>query len=112
MTSPADLLARPAVIDGVDVDAVAAAVRACPAVNDLCAGPWGGVVSYFAGRQVAGIRIGPGHVLISVRGRWGVPVAELAGQVQQAVRALVAARRVDVVVADLAEAPAGSGAGA
>ena len=44
MTGPADLLARLAVIDGVDVDAVAAAVRACPAVDDLCAGPWGGVV--------------------------------------------------------------------
>jgi len=85
---------------------VAAAVRACPSVDDLCAGSWGGVVSYFAGRQVAGIRVSPDHVLISVRARWGVPVGELAGEVRGAVAALVAPRRVDIVVADLAEAPA------
>ncbi len=112
---PAD---RPALIEGVDLDAVAAAVRACPSVDDLCAGSWGGVVSYFAGRQVAGIRVSPDHVLISIRARWGVPVAELAGEVRGAVAALVAPRRVDIVVADLAEAPArtvpepGAGAGA
>ncbi len=100
---PAD---RPALIEGVDLDAVAAAVRACPSVDDLCAGSWGGVVSYFAGRQVAGIRVSPDHVLISVRARWGVPVVELAGEVRGAVASLVAPRRVDIVVADLAEAPA------
>jgi hypothetical protein len=102
---------RPGVIDGVDVDAVAEAARGCPAVDGLCAGSWGGVVSYFAGRQVPGIRVSPDHVLISVRGRWGVPVADLAGQVRAAVAALVAPRRVDIVVADLAEAPAAAGLG-
>ncbi|HEY8043033.1 MAG TPA: hypothetical protein VIF35_02100 [Streptosporangiaceae bacterium] len=102
------LLDGPAVIDGVDVDAVAAAVRACPSVDDLVAGPWGGVVSYFPGRQVAGIRVRPDHVLISVRGRWGVPVAELASQVRRAVSALAGPRRVDIEVADLAGGPAGA----
>jgi hypothetical protein len=100
-----------AVIDGVDLDAVAAAVRGCPAIDDLSPGPWGGVVSYLPGRQVAGLRVASDHVLISVRGRWGVPVAEMAHQVRTAVAGLVGPRRVDLDVADLAgvpgEAPAG-----
>ncbi|MGI8449720.1 MAG: hypothetical protein ACR2MP_21580 [Streptosporangiaceae bacterium] len=103
--------ARPAVVDGVDLDAVAAATRSCPAIDDLSSGPWGGVVSYLPGRQVAGVRVAPDHVVISVRGRWGVPVSEMARQVRTAVMPLVASRRVDLVVADLAgvpgEAPAG-----
>ena len=101
-----------AIIDGVDLDAVAAAVRSCPAIDDLSPGPWGGVVSYLPGRQVAGLRVASDHVLISVRGRWGVPVAEMARQVRAAVAGLVGPRRVDLEVADLAgvpgEAPAGS----
>ena len=92
-----------AVVDGVDLDAVAAAARNCAAVDDLCPGPWGGVVSYLPGREVAGVRVTHDHVVISVRGRWGVPVSELASQVRAAVTGLVAPRRVDVVVADLAE---------
>ena len=113
-----------AVVDGVDIDAVAAAARSCEGVDDLCPGPWGGVVSYLPGRQVAGVRIESDHVVISVRGRWGVPArgrgddpavgAHHPGgrhQVRAAVAGLVAPRRVDVVVADLAdadsEAPAG-----
>jgi hypothetical protein len=101
----------PAVADGVDLDAVAAAVRSCPAVDDLCPGPWGGVVTYLPGRQVPGVRVAPDHVVISVRGRWGVPASELACQVRAALTVLVGVRQVDLVVADLtdasAEAPAG-----
>lgn len=92
-----------AVVDGVDLDTVAAAARGCAAVDDLCPGTWGGVVSYLPGRQVAGVRVARDHVVISVRARWGIPVSELAGQVRAAVAELVAPRRVDVVVADLAE---------
>jgi hypothetical protein len=104
--SPAGSHLAAAVVDGVDLDAVAAAARSCPAVDDLCAGTWGGVVSYLPGRQVAGVRVARDHVVISVRGRWGVPVSEMAGQVRAAVTGLVAPRRVDVVVADLADADA------
>jgi hypothetical protein len=96
--------AAPAVVDGVDLDAVAAAARSCAAVDDLCSGPWGGVVSYLPGRQVAGVRVASDHVVISVRGRWGVPVSELAGQIRAAVKRLVAPRQVDIVIADLADA--------
>jgi hypothetical protein len=109
LVPPAGSNVAGAVVDGIDVDAVAAAARACPAVDDLCSGPWGGVVSYLPGRQVAGVRVASDHVVISVRGQWGVPVAELARQVRAALAALVAPRRVDVVVADLSE-PEGRGA--
>jgi hypothetical protein len=100
-----------AVIDGVDLDAVAAAVRSCPAIDDLSSGPWGGVVSYLPGRQLAGVRVASDYVLISVRGRWGVPVAEMARQVRTAVAGLVGPRRVDLEVADLAGAPGEAPAG-
>lgn len=106
MTQPAR-----AVVDGVDLDALAAAVRSCPAIDDLSPGPWGGVVTYLPGRQLAGVRVAPDHVLISVRGRWGVPVAEMARQVRTAVAGLVGARRVDLEVADLAVAPGEGPAG-
>ena len=103
--------AAPAVVDGVDLDAVAAAARGCPAIDDLSAGAWGGVVSYLPGRQVAGVRVASDHVVISVRGRWGIPVSEMARQVRAVVGPLVAPRRVNLVVTDLAgvpgEAPAG-----
>ena len=101
----------PAVVDGVDLDAVAEAVRSCAAVDDLSPGLWGGVVTYLPGRQVAGVRVASDHVVISVRGRWGVPVSELAGQVRAAVTGLAGPRRVDVVVADLAEPDAQAPAG-
>jgi hypothetical protein len=100
---PAEGQVAAGVVDGVDVDAVAAAARGCAAVDDLCSGAWGGVVSYLPGRQVAGVRVAGDHVVISVRARWGIPVSELAGQIRAAVTSLVAPRRVDVVVADLAE---------
>ena len=100
--APAGSHVTAAVVDGVDLDAVAAAARGCAAVDDLCPGSWGGVVSYLPGREVAGVRVTHDHVVISVRGRWGVPVIELAGQVRAAVTGLVGPRRVDVVVADLA----------
>jgi hypothetical protein len=108
---PAEGQVAAGVVDGVDVDAVAAAARGCAAVDDLCSGAWGGVVSYLPGRQVAGVRVTRDHVVISVRARWGIPVSELAAQIRAAATSLVAPRRVDVVVADLAEpgnrAPAG-----
>ena len=95
-------LPGPALVDGVDLDSVAAAVRGCPAVADLVAGPWGGVVTYLPGRQVPGLRVTGDRVLVSVRGRWDVPAAELAAQVRAAVSALARPRRVDIVLADLA----------
>jgi hypothetical protein len=100
-----------AFVDGVNVDAIAAAVRGCGAVDDLSSGRWGEVASYLPGRRVAGVQVGSDQVTISVRGRWGVPVTELARQVRVAVTAVAGPRRVDIVITDLAEPAPASRAG-
>jgi hypothetical protein len=97
-----------AVVEGVDVDAVAAAAQTCPAVDRLCPGPWGGVVSYLPGREVPGVRVARDLVVVSVCSRWGVPAGELARQVRVALAPLTGARRIDLVVADVADPPATS----
>jgi hypothetical protein len=91
-------------VDGINVDAVAAAVRGCSGVDDLVSGDWGGVVSYLPGRQVPGVRVTDDHLVISVRSRWAVPAADLASQIRRALAPLVGPRRIDVVVADVADA--------
>ncbi len=90
-----------AVVDGVDVDAVAAAVRACPGVLDLTAGWMGGRATYLPGRRIEGVAVDADAVVVQVRGRWEVTARELAGQIRAAVAPLAAGRRVDVVLADL-----------
>jgi hypothetical protein len=103
MTGPA--------VASTEADAVAAAVLSCPAVDGLCAGAWGGVVTYLPGRQVPGIRLAGDHLVISVRARWGVTAAELAGQVRAAVAGLAGPRRIDIVLADMADPDGPDGPG-
>ena len=94
---------RPQLVDGVNVDAVASAVRSCPGVDDLAIGALGSVATYLPGRTVAGVAVAQDHVTIQLRSRWGVPTDTVAGQVRSAVAALVGLRRVDIVVADIAD---------
>ncbi len=99
-------------VDGVDLDAVAAAARGCPSIDDLSPGAWGGVVSYLPGRQVAGVRIASDHVRdLGSRPVGGPGCARWPAQVRIAVSPLVAHRRIDLVVADLAGAPSETPAG-
>lgn len=106
MTAPANRLApgADAVVDGVAVDAVAAAVRACPAVEDLDGGWPGEVATYLPGRRILGVQVRPDAVLIRVRSRWGVPAGDVATQIRRAVVPL-AQRRVNVVIGDLGDPP-------
>ncbi|MCW2530218.1 MAG: hypothetical protein JWM76_5078 [Pseudonocardiales bacterium] len=94
-----------ALVDGVDVDAVATAVHGCATVDDLYSSPSASVASYLPGRRVAGIRVDDSSVTIQVRGHWGVAAGDLAREVRQAVRPWVGSRRVDVVIADVTDAP-------
>ncbi|MGI8668005.1 MAG: hypothetical protein ACR2N4_18570 [Jatrophihabitans sp.] len=96
---------RPALIDGVDVDAVAAAVRSCVDVDDLDGGPLDTVASYLPGRRVPGVRVGSDRVTVQLRSRWGAPVPQVGQQVLAAVRPLVAGRKLDIVVSDIADPP-------
>lgn len=90
------------VADGIDLDAVVAAARGCAGVDELVSGPEN-VVSYLPGRQVPGVRTTSDHVVISLRGKWGVPAAQIARQVRAAVADLVTPRRVDLVLADVGD---------
>jgi|SRR2546430_1806452 len=95
----------PAVIDGVDVDAVAAAVLGCAGVAGLDGGRFGEVASYLPGRQIAGVVVSGGRVMVQVRSRWGVPIPELVALITAVLMPLAGPRPVDVVVADIDDPP-------
>jgi hypothetical protein len=95
--------AEPALVDGVDVDAVAAAVRSCPAVDDLDGGPLGGVATYLPGRRVPGIRVVDDRIEVHVRGVWDQPVGLIADQIRSVLATLNGGRIIDVVLTDIAE---------
>jgi hypothetical protein len=90
-----------AVIDGIDVDAVAAAVRECAGVSGLDGGQFGEVASYLPGRKVEGIMVGGGRVTVQIRSQWAVPAPALAALVTAVLAPLTGRRPVDVVVADI-----------
>jgi hypothetical protein len=94
-----------AVIDGVNVDAVAAAVAGCAGVAGLDSGQFGEVASYLPGRQVPGVVVRPDSVLVQVRSRWGVRAADLLAQITAAVTPAAAGRRVVVVIGDIDDPP-------
>jgi hypothetical protein len=96
----------PAVVDGIDVEAVAAAVRGCAGVSRLDGGRFGEVASYLPGRQVPGVIVRQQAVLIRVRARWGLQVADLLSQITAAVTPITRGRRVQVVVGDIDDPPA------
>jgi hypothetical protein len=102
---PADSAPRSAVIDGIDVDAVAAAVRRCPGVSGLDGGTFSGVASYLPGRKVEGIVVRDGRVIVQVRSRWAVPAPELAAVITAVLAPLTGRRPVDVVIADIDDPP-------
>ena len=102
---PASSVPGAAVIDGVDVDAVAAAVLACPGVAALDGGRFGEVASYLPGRKVAGVMVSGGRVNVQVRARWAVPAPDLARQITAALAPLTGHRPVDVAIADIDDPP-------
>jgi hypothetical protein len=102
---PASSVPGAAVIDGVDVGAVAAAVLACPGVAALDSGQFGEVASYLPGRKVAGVMVSGGRVKVQVRVRWAVPAPDLARKITAALVPLTGHYPVDVVIADIDDPP-------
>jgi hypothetical protein len=96
----------PAVIDGIDVEAVAAAVEGCAGVSGLDSGRFGEVASYLPGRQVPGVIVRHQALLIRVRARWGLQVGDLLSQITAAVTPITRGCRVQVVVGDIDDPPA------
>jgi hypothetical protein len=93
-----------ALIDGIDVDAVAAAVTACPGVSGLFGGRGDAIACYLPGRRVAGVEVNPTTVTIHVRSRWGIPAAQLLTQIATTVSPLLHEHHLEVVVADIDDA--------
>ena len=93
-----------AVVDGVDIDLIAAAVRACPAVAGLVAGPPSGAATYLRGRRIDGVTVTAETLRIQVRSRWET-ATELAQQIRRAVRAIAPLHSVEVVVAGIEDPP-------
>lgn len=92
-------------VDGVDVDAVAAAVRGCVGVADLSSGRIGEVATYLPGRRVPGIRVHDDSLEVHVTVPYGPTVDEVAAQVRRAVSGLAGPRTVDVAVDDIVLEP-------
>jgi hypothetical protein len=94
-----------AIIDGIDVDAVAAAVRSCPGVSGLHGGRYGEVTTYLPGRAVRGVVVGGGRVRVQVRAAWGTEAPPLAAAIIAALTPLTGNRPVDVTIADIDDPP-------
>ena len=84
-----------------DVDAIAAAALACPAVAGLHEGGTRAVATYLPGRRVVGVRVEDRRVLVSIVLAAGFSVRSLEAQVRSALAAHVGGRAVDVHVADV-----------
>jgi hypothetical protein len=90
----------------IDAHAIARAVVACPDVAALSGGVVSEVATYLPGERVVGVRETLDGVEIRIAARWGLPIPLIAEQVRTAVRPLVGAASVLVVVDDLELQPA------
>lgn len=105
-------LPSPAVIDGVDVDAVAAAMQGCAGVSALDGGQDGEIATYLPGRKVPGVQVSGGRVRVQIRSRWGIPATDLAALITVALAPLTGSRPIDVLIADIDDPPLAFSAGA
>ena len=86
---------------GVDPDLVAAAVRGCPVVAGLSAGPDGRIRTVVVGRLVRGVRVTADAIEIHLVARYGPTVEQISSQVLTAVEPLADGREIRVHVVDL-----------
>jgi hypothetical protein len=88
-------------VDGVDIDAVHAAVSSCPGVARVGSGSVAALTTYLPGRRIPGIRINPGTVEIEVIAEWDSSAANIGRSIRSVVAGLVGARRVDITITDV-----------
>ena len=103
---PSGAQLSPSIVDGVDVDAAAATVAACPGVSGLDGGPYHEVATYLPGRTVSGVAGDGGRVRVQIRAAWETRIPQLAIRIRTALAPLTGTRPVDVLVADIGD-PAG-----
>jgi hypothetical protein len=84
-------------------EAVAAVVRAHPAVVDLDGGPFGTIACYLPGRRITGVRIGEPDepVVVSVIARLGTPLPQLATELRQTITKITGPRAIDLTINDV-----------
>ncbi len=92
-------------VDGVNVDAAAAAVAACTGVSGLDGGRYHEVATYLPGRTVDGVAIGGGRGGGQVRAAWGVAIPPRGLRIRGGRAPLTGTRPVDVLVADVGDPP-------
>ena len=95
-----------------DLDAVAAAVAACPLVAGLSGGVFGEVATYLPGRRLVGVRLHDAELELHVVARWGTPLPDVGDAVRRAVAPSAGGRPVTVYIDDIEvpEAAAATGA--
>jgi hypothetical protein len=96
---------RAALVDGIDIDAVAAIVRGCAGVSALDGGLYGEVASYLPGRTVPGVAVDDSRIRVQVRSQWGVPATEVAALITAGLAPLAGPRAIDVAIADIDDPP-------
>ena len=90
-----------------DLDAVMAAVVACPSVAGMAGGPFGEVATYLPGRRLPGVRLAADELEIHVVARWGPSLPDVADAVRQAVVPLAGGWPVTVYIDDIEVPDAG-----
>ncbi|MFI0367679.1 hypothetical protein ACH35V_07355 [Actinomadura sp. 1N219] len=84
-------------------DQVAEAALACPDVRTLTAGPHVRIATYRAGLPLAGVAVRDDEIEIGVVAGYGRPLPDIAEDVRRRVRPLAGRRKIDVLIADLAD---------
>ncbi|MGI5322942.1 hypothetical protein [Actinomadura nitritigenes] len=85
------------------VDRVAEAVSSCRSVAGLTAGPRARIMTYRAGRPLAGVAVRDAEIEVGVVALVERPLPETAEDVRRAVRPLAGDRPVHVLIGDIAE---------
>ena len=84
-----------------DLDAVTAAVVACPPVARMAGGQFGEVATYLPGRRLPGVRLTGDELEIHVVARWGPSLPEVADAVRRAVAPVAGGLPVTVYIDDI-----------
>lgn len=101
MTAPRAAAGGVSVVEGVDVDAVYAAVAECPGVAGLGSRLPGAIATYLPGRRVPGVRVTAELVELEVRTLWGSSAVRVAASIRSALAHVVVGRPVAVTIADI-----------
>ena len=89
------------IVDGVDIDAVHAAVSNCPGVAGVGSGTLAALTTYLPGRRIPGIRINPESIELEIVANWDATAAAIGRHIRAAIAGLVSGRRVDITIADI-----------